>query len=565
MSELHFPVDANQAQLLFSGILDFLQSHPLESSAAVAITSLGVYTLRHIITPSRYSNIDGPPNNSIVFGHMTKLFGAHGVGFHDELQDKYGSVCKVKGMLGKEDLFVSDPRFLHEVLVKGVDVTFSHEQYFHDFNTATLGPGLLSTNGSVHKAQRKMLNPVFTSKHMKSLVSVFDTIAQNMKRSMIRDIVDVQGQDIDMLKWCGATALELIGQAGLGHTFNLLEAGDSAYSLAIKDFFPAFSHVIPLKAFIPFFCNLRPAVLKRKLVDWAPLASIQRLKHIVQVQDEQAQMILERKKSTLKSGHVNIVEESHDIMSILLKANTEANEQDRLSEDQLLGQMNTLILAGHETTSGALTRTFEMLAVNPAVQDRLRAELLEAPAQLTYDELHNLPYLDALCREILRLYPPFPTIQRGAIADCVVPLRYPIKGKDGKEIRDIQVRKGTLVYVAVKQANRSKETWGEDADVFRPERWLEKLPDSVLDAKTPGVYSSMMTFSAGPRSCIGFKFSVLELKTIISTLVKSFRFEPGSTRAVWLMGGSMLPYPEGTIELLEDGKRPALPLKVSVL
>jgi hypothetical protein len=101
-------------------------------------------------------------------------------------------------------------------------------------------------------------------------------------------------------------------------------------------------------------------------------------------------MILERKKSTLKSGHVNIVEESHDIMSILrecvmcpskftkaftwilartVKANTEANEQDRLSEDQLLGQMksvdvllsnclyllrawihSTLILAGHETT-----------------------------------------------------------------------------------------------------------------------------------------------------------------------------------------------------------------------
>nr|AVI01413.1 steroid 2-beta-hydroxylase [Thanatephorus cucumeris]QDJ74244.1 cytochrome P450-4 [Thanatephorus cucumeris] len=565
MSETRFAVESDQAQLLLNKVVELLQAHPLESSVALAVASLGGYTLRHLIGPSYYPNIDGPSNNNTMFGHLFDVHSAQGITFHNELQDKYGSVSKIYGMFGRENLFVSDPRFVHEVLVKGVDVTFRHPQFFYDFNAISFGPGLLATTDKVHKAQRKMLNPVFTSKHMRSLVPIFESIAQNMKRSMIKEIGGVPGKEIDMLKWCGATALELIGQAGLGHTFGVLEGADSAYSRAVKDFLPALSNLNPLKAFFPILHNLRPTALQRKLADWAPITSVRKLKQIIDVQDEQAQSILEQKKEKLKHSQADNGEDSHDIMSVLLKANMEADEKDRLPEDQLLGQMNTLIFAGHETTSGALSRILQLLAMNPAIQDRLRDELLEAPAQLTYDDLHSLPYMDALCRETLRLYPPAAMIEREAMVDCTVPLRYPIKGKNGEEIREIRVRKGTNIYVSIKEANRSKETWGEDADVFRPERWLEKLPDSVSDAKTSGIYSSMMTFSAGPRACIGFKFSLLELKTVLSTLIKSFKFEPGNTRTVWLMSGAMVPYVEGTKGLLEDGKSPTMPLKVSVL
>ncbi|CCO36652.1 Cytochrome P450 4ae1 [Rhizoctonia solani AG-1 IB] len=320
---------------------------------------------------------------------------------------------------------------------------------------------------------------------------------------MIEDIRrSSAGKEIDVLRWCSATALELIGQAGLGHTFGVLEGGDSKYSHSIKNFLPAMTKVIPLRGLFPFFYNLGPASLRRKLADLAPLSAVQHLREIINVQDEQARMILDQKKDKLRSGKVDVEDEAHDIMSVLLKANMEADEKDRLPEDQLLGQMNTLIFAGHETTSGALARILQLLAMDLEMQDRLRTELLEAPMQLTYDDLHNLPYLDAICRETLRLYPPAPLLERVALADCTIPLRYPMKGKNGEEIREIRVRKGTDVYISLKEANRAKETWGQDADVFRPERWLEKLPDSVSEAKTSGVYSSMMTFSAGPRACM---------------------------------------------------------------
>ncbi|CCO37426.1 Cytochrome P450 94A1 [Rhizoctonia solani AG-1 IB] len=435
MSQTLFASNSSQA---LNTVIDFLQAHPLESSVALAATSLGGYILRHMVSPAQYHNIDGPPRKSITFGHLFDIYSPEGIPFHDELQDKYGSVCKVNGMLG-------------------------------------------------------MLNPVFTAKHMKSLVTVFDAIAQNMKKSMIKDIGDTPGREIDVLKWCSATALELIGQAGLGHTFGVLEGIESPYSLAVKDFLPAVTKVLPLQAFFPFFYSLRPTALQRKLAEWAPITSVRRIKEIVDVQDEQAQIILEQKKNGLTSGQADITtgEESHDIMSVLLKANMEADEKDRLPEDQLLGQMN-----------GALARILQLLAMDESIQNRLRTELLEAPAQLTYDDIHNLPYLDAICRETLRLYPPAPILEREAMMDCTVPLRYPIKGKNGEEIREIRVQKGTIIYVSLKEANRSKETWGQDADVFRPERWLEKLPESVSEAKTSGVYSSMMTFSAGPRACM---------------------------------------------------------------
>ncbi|CAE6456581.1 hypothetical protein BN14_07927 [Rhizoctonia solani AG-1 IB] len=171
MSESHFTFNLSQAQFLLDRVAMFVQTHPFESSVALAVASLGGYTLRHLITPSPYPNIDGPSSSSVVFGHLYDIHSAQGTMFQDELQDKYGS---------REKLFVSDPRFTHEVLVKGVDITFSHPESVYDFFTLSFGPGLLGTKGDVHKAQRKMLNPVFTAKHMKSLVPIFDTIAQNV-------------------------------------------------------------------------------------------------------------------------------------------------------------------------------------------------------------------------------------------------------------------------------------------------------------------------------------------------------------------------------------------------
>lgn len=114
----------------------------------------------------------------------------------------------------------------------------------------------------------------------------------------------------------------------------------------------------------------------------------------------------------------------------------------------------------------------------------------------------NLPYLDAVCRETLRLYPPVSQLARTTRSPVIMPLRWPIIGKDGEEMREITIPEGTDVMISVFGANRDKAVWGPDAEEWKPERWMEPLPRSVGDAHLPGVYASMMTFLGGGRACM---------------------------------------------------------------
>ncbi|KAF8597975.1 cytochrome P450 [Ceratobasidium sp. AG-I] len=551
--------EINELWLALVPVIESLRANPGQTLIVLAGTLITGYLITIAFTPSSYKNIAGPPTSSFLYGHLESLYCPEGLSFHDSLQDTYGSVSLVKGLMGSEQLYISDPRAVHEIVVKETDSVFRHPQFNYDLLNICFGPGLGGVSGAMHKAQRKMLNPVFTTKHMIALVNtaVFHIL---LKDAMEKELRDSASKDLDMLYWCSATALELIGQAGIGHKFGVFQGVESAYSHAIKGFLPTVFALAPYRIVLPWVYNIRPASLRRKMVEWAPSKRIQRLKEIIDVQDLQAHTILNKKRRDLREGGNE--EEMNDIISILLKANMEAAGSDRLPEDQLLGQMNSLIFAGHETTSGALARVLHLLALNQDIQDRLRTELQAAPTSLNYNELNSLQYLDAVCREVLRLYAPLPVMERQALKDWVVPLRYPVKGKDGTELREIIVTKGTHIYVALREANRCRETWGQDADTFRPERWLEDLPSSVAESKTSGVFSSTMTFSAGPRACIGFKFAVLEIKTVLSVLIRSFKFAPSATPVEWRLGLTMNPFQMG----VEFGNNhPAMPLIVSVV
>ena len=75
--------------------------------------------------------------------------------------------------------------------------------------------------------------------------------------------------------------------------------------------------------------------------------------------------------------------------------------------------------------------------------------------------------------------------------DIVLPLGVPIKGIDGKEIDALPIPKGTQVHVSIRGSNRNPEIWGPDAHEWKPERWLNPLPDPVINARIPGVYSHL--------------------------------------------------------------------------
>ena len=80
---------------------------------------------------------------------------------------------------------------------------------------------------------------------------------------------------------------------------------------------------------------------------------------------------------------------------------------------------------------------------------------------------------------------------RRAAKDTVLPLSQPMRGVNGQMISDVAVAKGTQIYLGLRASNLNPRLWGEDAKEWKPERWLKPLPETVSDAKIPGVYSNL--------------------------------------------------------------------------
>ncbi|KAH9046659.1 cytochrome P450 [Lactarius hengduanensis] len=253
--------------------------------------------------------------------------------------------------------------------------------------------------------------------------------------------------------------------------------------------------------------------------------------------DSKSRGIYEAKKRLLELGDdatVKQVGNGKDIISLLMRASSAGPEDVQLSEEELVAQMVVFLIAGTDTTSTALSRILHLLALHPDVQDKLRNELKEAHEdneELTHDQLVSLPFLEAVCRETLRLYPPVPGVMRTTRSDVVLPLSSPIRDVDGCEVHEIFVPKNTNVFVQISNLNRDPSIWGADAAEWKPERWLAPLPQSVTDANIKD-----MTFIGGTRACIGFKFSQLEMKVVLSQIIPAFRFAPTEAEIVWRFG-----------------------------
>ena len=182
------------------------------------------------------------------------------------------------------------------------------------------------------------------------------------------------------------------------------------------------------------------------------------------------------------------------------------------SDEDLVNQMMTFLVAGHETTASALSWAICLLSKYPNIQERLRDEIrssLPDPrlsiTSITSANIDNLPYLNAVCNEILRLYSPVPLTIRVAAQDVTL----------GAHL----IPKGTTFFIVPWATNANKDFWGADAEDFNPDRWM-----SVGKANTGGAENSYsyLTFLQGPRNCIGQGFARGELACLLAAWVGAF-------------------------------------------
>lgn len=169
--------------------------------------------------------------------------------------------------------------------------------------------------------------------------------------------------------------------------------------------------------------------------------------------------------------------------ALAVKSNAAADltPDQRISDEDILNTINTFLFAGSDTSSLAVTWALLLLAENPSFQDRLRSELLSIqpllPASaLTEDEIlslytliSDLPFLDNVVRESIRLIPPVHSSLRVATRDDELPVSHPVHNRDGSvsDRTSISIPKGTFVHVAVEGFNLDKSFWGENAWEFQ--------------------------------------------------------------------------------------------------
>lgn len=150
--------------------------------------------------------------------------------------------------------------------------------------------------------------------------------------------------------------------------------------------------------------------------------------------------------------------------------------------------------AGHETTSSALSWCAYLLSKHPEIQTKVRDEVRQAlpspdsGVPINADQIDKLTWLNAVCLEVVRLYPTVPVTIREVIRET------PLGGK--------VLPKGTVVLLAPWAINRSEYFWGKDANEFKPERWINDDGSTNKNGGSSSNYAQL-TFLHGPRSCIG--------------------------------------------------------------
>jgi cytochrome P450 len=294
--------------------------------------------------------------------------------------------------------------------------------------------------------------------------------------------------------------LDIIGHASFGLEFACLT--DPENKLA-TDYAKGFA---PSKEAQKY--RMLALILPKFLLDNLPLKRNQELRTAIAAVRECASNVIEQRCAALNGPEKQSPGAYHkDILGMVM---AESGVQDK---ETLINQSITILGAGHDTVHFTIETAIWEMVKNPLVQDRLRNEILsmhkatreDSDKQSNTVDIDNLPYLQAVCNETLRLHNSVPLLHRRSIEDVV------IAGQ--------AFPKGTTFMIPIRALNASPKLWKSDPLRFDPERWLE---DPALGGATDR--NAFMTFSAGARICIGQRFARAELKHLLAGLVAKYKF-----------------------------------------
>lgn len=413
------------------------------------------------------------------------------IDFFERLVNNYDDIIEFN-FAGMDVVFICNRDIAHQILVKEIQ-NFRKSDRDALILGRVLGQGLVTNSDFAHhKVQRKLIQPGFHFRRIQSYADTMSSYTTNFIEGWDSGLRVISDDMFELTMYIVCKTLfnvdmnEMAEEAEkIGHTMKVVQDCIDHQ----------FNSIIDLPNWFPSPTNIK-LNKARKLLN-----------------DTISQMI-ETRRAESSMDHLLETEPKHlDMMSMLLDAKYEDGSS--MSNQLVMDELITLFVAGHETTSNALTWTIHLLTLNPEVQEKLHEELdivLEG-RDAQFSDLEHLKYTEMVIKESMRLLPPAWTLNaRQANQDT--------------QIGSYIFPKDKFVFISP-YANHRNPKYFDQPGKFEPERFSPEREKTIPK-------HAYIPFGTGPRVCIGQSFAMLEAKLILATVLnrfevvadKSTKFEP---------------------------------------
>ncbi|CAB3227972.1 unnamed protein product [Arctia plantaginis] len=355
-----------------------------------------------------------------------------------------------------------------------------------------IGNGLAFATVPIWRPRRKISAPTFSQANLNMFAKVF----AEQSESMVKQVKSTFGDGAEPLwKYMAKYTFHSVCETALG--VKLKVNGNTE------------------KQLMESFDILLKLMTTRMVEPWLQLDALYKLlpqhNNFEKNKEILRSFVKEIIKEKRKKNKENIKTDNDDtkVTKSFLDLYIESSGGDRgCTDEELLEETLVMLLAGTDTSAVGLCFTICMLAQYPDVQEKVFQELQEvfgdSERQVVVEDLPRLKYLEAVFRESLRLYPPVPVIVRAINEDTKLP-------------SGVTLKKGCGFLALIWGLHRNPLYWGEDAEQFRPERFLEG------HSRHPAAF---VAFSHGPRNCLGYQYSMISLKIALATFLRTYRVLP---------------------------------------
>ncbi|XP_034242913.1 cytochrome P450 4C1-like [Thrips palmi] len=413
---------------------------------------------------------------------------------------------------------LTDPRDLEIVLN---NYKYTDKSHFYEVFHPLGGQGVFNAAGEQWRRNRKIIAPAFNFNFLVQFVGVFHAMAMRLVGKMK---ARGEGESFDSYKLVELCTLDAIALTAMGVDVNAQDDDNSEWIRAIRRCFQITRERL-----------VKPWLLPDATFYLTPYARDQ--KKCLAVVNKFAHEVITRKKAEFRSAkaeldkdpaaakreaaeraeRTRIQDDDEEIGARkrqtfleLLIERSESEDGCALTDNELRDEVVTLLIAGQDTTATDNCFNLLMLALHPEVQEAVHQELVDIMGDdpttcPTYNDLNQMKHLERVIKETLRLYPSAPFIGRDLDHEL--------------DVTNHRLPAGCTVLLGLYGTHRLPEHWPEpdkfDPDRFLPERSVGRHPYAFVP------------FSGGPRNCVGQKYAMLQMKTILSTVIRHFQILPG--------------------------------------